>query len=387
VDATNPANIVQTSSYRFVTDTEKSAYQMGYNNAAYASGGATTSITFDTSKYYGTATAPISSGSITYNFTSAVAGSKAIVFYNGSSEPTYPVGTYKQFGTYVASTLNILTFTFIDSNTVLLEIAYGTVAGLQPEVTTWLTKGGVATGFVLTALNNFVLALSGIRSKILRFNLLTGETFASAFIPIIVGPDSTTVLGGLTDTNVNFTSSQWQTVGNFGGLYVNGGKYIDTGFNQSTISQFGQNDFGMGLSFWGLTNNNGAAIMGNSNYTIASWSSTTATVNWLIGSTSTSAVPFSTIPSTGKQIFISTRTGASACASYVMGSKTSFTTASTTKTNSNILVFTQNGTTIPAQSNNTGASGGYFLSTGLTDSDETTIRGAWATFNSSLGRG
>jgi len=387
VDATNPANIVQTSSYRFVTDAEKATYQTGYNNAAYASGGATTAITFDTSKYYGTATAPISSGSITYNFTNAVAGSKAIVFYNGSSEPTYPVGTYKQFGTYVASVLNILTFTYIDSNTVLLEIAYSTVAGLQPEVVTWLSKGGVATGFVLTALNNFVLNIASIRSKVLRFNLYTGETFASAFIPIVVGPDSTTVLGGLTDTNVNFTSSQWQTVGTLGGLLQNSNRYIDTGFNGSTISQFGQNDFGMGISFWGFTNNNGGAIMGNSNYTINSWSSSTATVNWNIGSTSTSAVPFNTIPTTTKTILISTRTGATSCASYVMGSKTSFTTSSTTKTNSNILVFTSNGTTVPSQSNNTGASGGYFLSTGLTDSDETTLRGAWTSFNTALGRG
>lgn len=386
VDATNPANIVQTSSYRFVTDAEKATYQTGYNNAAYASGGATTAITFNTSKYYGTATAPISSGSITYNFTNAVAGSKAIVFYNGSSEPTYPAGTYKQFGTYVASVLNILTFTYIDSNTVLLEITYSTVAGLQPEVTTWISKGGVATGFVLTALNNFVLNIASIRSKILRFNLLTGETFASAFIPIIVGPDSTTVLGALTDTNVNFTSSQWQTVGNFGGLFVNGGKYIDTGFNQSTISQFGQNDFGMGISFWGLTTANNVPMMGNTNYNINSWSSVPANPTWLIGSTSTSTVPLAGITG-AKTIFIMTRTGVTTCASYVMGSKTSFTTTSTTKTNSNILVFTQNGTTIVTQTTITGASGGYFISTGLTDADETTLRGAWATFNTALGRG
>lgn len=352
-------------------------------------GGATVAVTFATSKYYGSVASPVSGGSITYDFTNAVAGSKAIIFHNAGTEPTYPVGTYKRFGTYQPSLLNILTFEYIDSNTILLDISYSTTVGLQPEVVTWLNNGGIATGFILTALNKLIIDILPVRSKILRWNLFTGETFASSMIPIINNLDRSNIHLGSSalDFSINFTSTQFGVVGPFGGL--NGfttAKYVDTGFNPTSVSQFGLDDSGIGICWWGgiLT---GAPIMGAGNLLKLSYTNGGGSGQVQVINTITSFNVASAGVAGAKSYMFLTRTDSNQSAHYINGSKTLNAVASTSKPNQNILIFTSDGTNYPLQNSNTGSCGGYIITKGITNSDESIIRGAWATFNATLARG
>lgn len=206
-------------------------------------------ITYTRDKYYGTFTSPLSS-SITFDLTGAIAGTKAIVFHNAGTEPTYPVGVIKKgIGIYNTSQTNVLIFQYIDSNTILLDVQPASTAGLQPELVAWLSKGGSATGFVLSAMNQFLLDIASIRSKILRFNPIMGESFSSAFIPLIVNSDgSNTPLGNALDLNNNFVSADFKLIGQSGGLLIASGvnKYMDTGFIPNNITEFGLNDCGFG---------------------------------------------------------------------------------------------------------------------------------------------
>lgn len=379
-DATNPANIIQTSSYRFVTDTQISNFQSAYNAAVLANGGATTSLTFNTSKYYGSVASPLSTTSITYSFTNAVAGSKAIIFHNAGSEPTYPIGTYKRFGIYTPGSLNILTFEYLDSNTVLMDIAYSSTVGMQPEISAWINKGGVATGFVLTAMNQFLLDIASIRTRILRMNVMWGETLASMFIPLIVNDDSSsTPLGGPLDTNVNFVTGNWTFLGSNGGLNANSAtRYIQTPFVPASISQMGLDDASFGCYY------NFTATAGNATVPIANAGSTfnlnisgnganTISMN---GTTFTTGI--GTLP--GRFLIVS-RSSSTAFDYYNNGVKTTVSNNSTSK-GSSAFYFGASNTNISA---GIGLIGGYFLGKGLDATQEGILRSSWSALHGKLG--
>ena len=98
-------------------------------------------------------------------------------------------------------------------------------------------------------MNQFPLDIASIRSKILRFNPVMGESFSSAFVPLIVNADgSNTPLGNTLDLNNNFVSSDFKLLGTEGGLVTTTGvnKYIDTGFIPDNVAEFGLNDCGFG---------------------------------------------------------------------------------------------------------------------------------------------
>lgn len=374
VGGTIPATQVTTdSSNRFVTDTQLTNFQSGYNNAILLNGGATVAVTFATSKYYGSVASPVSGAAVTYDFTNAVAGSKAIIFHNAGSEPTYPVGTYKRFGVYQSSQLNILTFEYIDSNTILLDIAYSTAAGLQPEVVAWMQKGGVATGFMLTALNQFMIDITSIRSRIIRMNLCYGETFASTSIPIIVNTNgSATPTGPALDTLVNFVSGDYTfngTMGLGGGLYsLNQIKYIDTGLDVSTTSEFGQDDCSFGMHVLTNIGSNGYAhgIKAGTNLGTYCGSGLQDFMN------SNGAV----ILGTGGRMFnILTRNNSATFDKIYNGVKYTYTAASTTKQSSTMKLgtFFQPGSVFYLTLY------GYFVGKSLDASQEAILRGAWST--------
>ena len=107
-------------------------------------------------------------------------------------------------------------------------------------------------------MNQLLLDIASIRSKILRFNPIMGESFSSAFIPLIVNSDgSNTPLGNTLDLNNNFVSADFKLIGTAGGLVTTTGvnKYIDTGFIPNNITEFGLNDCGFG-HFGKVTNQN-----------------------------------------------------------------------------------------------------------------------------------
>ena len=219
--------------------------------SAFTDGGATNTLTFDSSKWYGTSIAPITNSSILFDLTNAVSGSQAIVSqsrYEGSSEPMYPSGTIKRgIGSYIDGQTNILTFTFLKTNEILLDVDIMNPASF-PEVNYWLQRGGVASGFLLNALNQFMAAIQPMRSKIVRFNPLWGETFASIFVPLIVNTDgSNTPIGGGVDINVGWTESNWSFIGSSALTNNNQVKYISIPINPYAVQELGQDDICIGF--------------------------------------------------------------------------------------------------------------------------------------------
>lgn len=342
-------------------------------------GGATVAVTFATSKYYGSVASPVSGAAVTYDFTNAVAGSKAIIFHNAGSEPTYPVGTYKRFGVYQSSQLNILTFEYIDSNTILLDIAYSTAAGLQPEVVAWMQKGGVATGFMLTALNQFMIDITSIRSRIIRMNLCYGETFASTSIPIIVNTNgSATPTGPALDTLVNYVSGDYTfngTMGLGGGLYsLNQIKYIDTGLDVSTTSEFGQDDCSFGMHVLTNIGSNGYAYGIKAGTNLGAYCG-----GGLQDFMNSVGVPV--IATGGRMFDMFTRNNSATFDKIYNGVKYTYTAASTTKQSSTMKLgaFAQPGGFYLTLY-------GYFVGKSLDSSQEAILRGAWSTLMTKIVR-
>ena len=147
---------------------------LGGGGSAFTDGGATNTLTFASSKWYGTSIAPITNSSILFDLTNAVSGSQAIVYHSGSSEPIYPSGTIKRgIGSYINGQTNILTFTYLNNNEILLDVDAMQQASF-PEVNYWLQRGGAASGFLLNALYQFMATIQPMRSKIIRFNPLWG---------------------------------------------------------------------------------------------------------------------------------------------------------------------------------------------------------------------
>ena len=216
--------------------------------SAFTDGGATNTLTFDSSKWYGTSIAPITNSSILFDITNAVSGSQAIVYHSGSSEPMYPSGTIKRgIGSYINGQTNILTFTYLNNNEILLDVDALQQASF-PEVNYWLQRGGVASGFLLNALNQFMATIQPMRSKIVRFNPLWGETFASIFVPLIVNTDgSNTPIGGGVDMNVGWTESNWSFIGSSALTNNNQVKYISIPINPYAVQELGQDDICIGV--------------------------------------------------------------------------------------------------------------------------------------------
>lgn len=337
-------------------------------------------ITYTSDKYYGTFTSPLSS-SITFDLTGAIAGTKAIVFHNAGTEPTYPVGVIKKgIGIYNTSQTNVLIFQYIDSNTILLDVQPASTAGLQPELVAWLSKGGSATGFVLSAMNQFLLDIASIRSKILRFNPIMGESFSSAFIPLIVNSDgSNTPLGNALDLNNNFLSADFKLIGTSGGLLISSGvnKYIDTGFIPNNITEFGLNDCGMG--HFGKVTNQSIDILSTNTLGVIP--------NTMINTSGFAASNSGNIATNYYNYYnllgfnLVTRNTSNQIDSYCAGSKATYNLNSTTKPTSTFKYGTwSSGQSSAAQLL------GYVLTKGLNASEEAILRTAITSLHSKLGR-
>ena len=221
--------------------------------SAFTDGGATNTLTFDSSKWYGTSIAPITNSSILFDLTNAVSGSQAIVYHRSHIEPIYDTGTIKiGRSTYFENVTNVLRFTFLNNNEILLKVDTISAWG-SSEVNNWLLRGGVASGFLLNALHTFFADIQPMRHKIVRFNPLWGETFASIFVPLIVNTDGgITPIGGAIDTNVGFVQNDWTFWGGGNGTLYNNStiKYLNPNLNPSLVAEFGQDDMCLAARFY-----------------------------------------------------------------------------------------------------------------------------------------
>ena len=345
----------------------------------FTDGGATNTLTFASSKWYGTSIAPITNSSILFDLTNAVSGSQAIVYHSGSSEPIYPSGTIKRgIGSYINGQTNILTFTFLNTNEILLDVDMMNPASF-PEVNYWLQRGGVASGFLLNALNQFMATIQPMRSKIVRFNPLWGETFASIFVPLIVNTDgSTTPIGNPTDANVGFVEVNWNFTGEVALTNSSQIKYISTSFNPFNVSEVGQNDMCVATivkSGWTFSYlfSGGGNLKANIHGSVAS--SQSASFN----SSSVASVPNTAVGST-RQVLFYNRTKSTEFEVHQNGAKQIVPAPSTAVEDSNLIIGSSSSLNI------LNLIGGYLISKGLTDTEISLFSGAWNTLIAKIGR-
>ena len=347
--------------------------------SAFTDGGATNILTFDSSKWYGTSIAPITNSSILFDITNAVSGSQAIVYHSGSSEPMYPAGTIKRgIGSYINGETNILTFTYLNSNEILLDVDMMNPASF-PEVNYWLQRGGVASGFLLNALNQFMADIQPMRSKIVRFNPLFGETFASIFVPLIVNTDgSTTPIGNPTDANVGFVEANWNFFGEIALTNSNSLKYISTSFNAFNVSEVGQDDICVATI---------VKSVGTFSYLFSGGGNLKAYIHLnnvsvqyaAINSNSVANVPNTAVAYT-RQVLFYNRTKSTEFEVHKNGVKQIVPAPSTAVEDSNLAIGHNSSNNIHY------IVGGYLISKGLTDTEISLFSGAWNTLIAKIGR-
>ena len=347
--------------------------------SAFTYGGATNTLTFDSSKWYGTSIAPITNSSILFDITNAVSGSQAIVYHTGSSEPMYPAGTIKRgIGSYINGETNILTFTYLNSNEILLDVDMMNPASF-PEVNYWLQRGGVASGFLLNALNQFMATIQPMRSKIVRFNPLWGETFASIFVPLIVNTDgSTTPIGNPTDANVGFVEANWNFVGEIALTNNNQVKYISTSFNAYSVAEVDKDDICVALivksgGSYSYLFSGGENLKANIHLNIVSVQSAA------INSNSVANVPNTAVALT-RQVLFYNRTKSTEFEVHKNGVKQIVPAPSTPIVDSNLVIGSSSALNYLA------LVGGYLISKGLTDTEISLFSGAWNTLIAKIGR-
>ena len=347
--------------------------------SVFTNGGATNTLTFDRSKWYGTSIAPITNSSILFDLTNAVSGSQAIVYHTGSSEPMYPSGTIKRgIGSYINGKTNILTFTYLNSNEILLDVDAMQQASF-PEVNYWLQRGGVASGFLLNALNQFMADIQPMRSKIVRFNPLWGETFASIFVPLIVNTDgSTTPIGGGVDMNVGWTESNWSFIGSSALTNNNQVKYISIPINPYAVQELGQDDICIG--FVVKVNSNGPQTAltngGNIQCTISNVLSYHSSA---LNSSSITNVPNSNAGNLLREIYLN-RVNLQEFICQQNDIVQVVPAISSPPDSANILLGGTSNSVMQYV-------GGYLIAKGLTPLEISTIRAAWMNLIKKIGRG
>ena len=347
--------------------------------SAFTDGGATNTLTFDSSKWYGTSIAPITNSSILFDITNAVSGSQAIVYHSGSSEPMYPSGTIKRgIGSYINGQTNILTFTFLKTNEILLDVDMMNPASF-PEVNYWLQRGGVASGFLLNALNQFMATIQPMRSKIVRFNPLWGETFASIFVPLIVNTDgSTTPIGNPTDANVGFVEANWNFYGEIALTNVNYLKYISTSFNAYSVAEVDKDDICVAL----IVKSGGTfsfLFSGGWNLRAQIHLNTVSNQSAAINSNVVASVPNTAVAYT-RQVLFYNRTKSTEFEVHKNGVKQIVPAPSTAVEDSNLIIGSS------SVFNYLNLIGGYLISKGLTDTEISLFTGAWNTLIAKIGR-
>jgi len=349
--------------------------------SAFTDGGATNTLTFDSSKWYGTSIAPITNSSILFDITNAVSGSQAIVYHSGSSEPMYPSGTIKRgIGSYINGQTNILTFTFLNTNEILLDVDIMNPASF-PEVNYWLQRGGVASGFLLNALNQFMADIQPMRSKIVRFNPLWGETFASIFVPLIVNTDgSTTPIGNPTDANAGFVEANWNFFGEIALTNSNSLKYISTSFNAYSVAEVDKDDICVALIVKSGINNQASYLFTGGGNLKANIHINTVSVQYAaINSNSVANVPNTAVVNT-RQVLFYNRTKSTEFEVHKNGVKQIVPEPSTPIVDSDLVIGS------PSVLNNLLLVGGYLISKGLTDTEISLFSGAWNTLIAKIGR-
>ena len=218
-----------------------------------------------------------------------------------------------------------------------------------------------------------------MRSKIVRFNPLWGETFSSLFVPLIVNTDgSTTPIGNPTDANVGFVEANWNFTGEVALTNSNLLKYISTSFNAYSVAEVNKDDICIATivkSFGGFSYlfSGGGNLKANIHLNVVS--SQSASFN----SSSVASVPNTAVANT-RQILFYNRTKSTEFEVHKNGVKQIVPAPSTAVEDSNLVIGHNSSNNIHY------IVGGYLISKGLTDTEISLFTGAWNTLIAKIGR-
>ena len=115
-------------------------------------------------------------------------------------------------------------------------------SGVHPEANAWrsavVANGGSVSASTMRAVSKFCadVDINGLRSKLVRVNLMCGNNLNSVLVPLYRATSPTgTPLGNATDTNDNFTNDHYSENSGLVGNASN--RRLNTGLNRSALGQ------------------------------------------------------------------------------------------------------------------------------------------------------
>jgi hypothetical protein len=139
------------------------------------------------------------------------------------------------------------------------------------DAQSWINRvyanGGEVSTSTATAVNTFCNSIdaAGLRDRFYRLNLFCGSNLAACLVPLYRGQSlGGTQLGNSTDTNTNFTSTDYSET--TGLLNATGTKFLSTGVTSSQLPassghvswSYTNNSFAATGFAWGMIHNTGA---------------------------------------------------------------------------------------------------------------------------------
>lgn len=262
----------------------------------------------------------------------------------------------------------------------------------HPDVLSWTRRasnnGGRFSYPTLLALQTFCESIdaAGLRSRMLRLNLMCGDNLNAALVPLYVAGSSTgDRLGNASDTNSNFVSGDYAESA---GLLGNGStKSLDTGFSLNTAGIVTTGH----MSFYTNAGNPGAerSLMGcldagfSQFFVLGVNAAQTGYENYWGGTLNIGAGPLAS----GAALVIGTRRSATAGQSFVNTTASSVFTTSVTPADPgrSVFIFIRNQGQTGVGSHNARCRG-YSLGLSLTVAQANDYTSAMRAFATALGR-
>ena len=268
---------------------------------------------------------------------------------------------------------------------------------LHHEAIDWATRasanGGLISTTTIRAVSEFCRAIdtAGIRDRFARLSLFAGGNLSGALVPIYRSFSfGGTLIGGATDTNVNFVSGDYAETGASGGLQGNGTtKYLNCGasiLSQLSVGSAHLSVSGVGINGVSSVNFIGAGGSGFNQIAALQTTPGGTTHRSLINGTVAAFADTSTALSSGHII-------ASSVATNDFRMFRNGTQNGTTVTATRSGSLTANAPFVFSYNNNGAYSGSlacrlnaYSIGRGLTAAQAAAFSAAVASFNAALGR-
>lgn len=235
-------------------------------------------------------------------------------------------------------------------------------------------SGGSSSGLEVIGFDWFRKYIDLQRDKILRFNPFFGVGMTSAMVPFMFNADGTlTPLGNFVDGNTGFVGGDYTQNGTSQGIQGDGSSYIDTGFNISTIAEFGLDDCSLGLFYKNIAaaNSIDIGVLGGSARALIS--PYIGGDKYMTLNAATYGADHVAVPSLTPGVYICSRLNAVSIKESINNINMTDPNASLLKENLSVFVFATNGLGLFS----TSLISGYMIGKGLTDVEMKRFTAAW----------